>query len=160
VAPNGFLLEIPAVRCSIYFWNCLGAVAGPADFGMLVTFPSLPGLPASFPCWYGASTGAAPRNIQARLDVVFTLQIIIGSLIYRRFLFCCPLICKLVWYPGILLTCLRVSALSSFSTLRESAGSILYRNMRFKANFRRASLSGISSAVNNCMAYAGYGVWS
>jgi len=144
------------------FGIVLARLLAPSDFGMLVTISVFTGFAGLI-----AGGGMAQALVRAKeatkqdYEIVFTLQIIIGSLIYAIFFFTAPWFAK--WYDTPLYTdLLRVAALSFI--LRPFASlprSILYREMRFKAQTGVGITTLlISSAVSIGMAYAGYGVWS
>lgn len=144
------------------FGIVLARLLAPADFGMLVTISIFTGI-AGFIAGGGMGQALvrAKEATKQDYDIVFTLQIIIGSLIYIGFFLAAPWFAK--WYDTPLYTdLLRVSALSFiFRPFVNLPGSILHRQMRFKA---RASVGVtallISSAISIGMAYTGYGVWS
>lgn len=144
------------------FGIVLARLLAPADFGILVTISIFTGLAG-----FIAGAGMGQALVRAKeattqdYDIVFTLQVIIGFLIYTTFFFAAPWFAK--WYQTPLYTDLiRVSALSFiFRPFVNLPSSFLYREMRFK----EINLAGItsvlmSSTVSIGMAYAGYGVWS
>jgi len=144
------------------FGIVLARLLAPADFGMLVTISIFTGV-AGFIAGGGMGQALvrAKEATKQDYDIVFTLQIIIGSLIYAGFFFAAPWFAK--WYDTPLYTdLLRVSALSFiFRPFVNLPASILHRGMRFKAR----AVVGVavlltSSAVSISMAYTGYGVWS
>lgn len=144
------------------FGIVLARLLAPADFGMLVTISVFTGLVG-----FVAGAGMGQALVRAKeatkqdYDIVFTLQIIIGSLIYAIFFFAAPWFAK--WYDTpIYIDLLRVSALSFiFRPFVNLPSSILNREMRFKAqNVAGIIALLISSAVSIGMAYTGYGVWS
>lgn len=134
----------------------------PADFGMLVTISVFTGLAG-----YIAGGGMGQALVRAKevtrqdYDIVFTLQIVIGSMIYAGFFFAAPGIAA--WYDTPLYADLiRVSALSFlFRPFVNLPSSMLFRQMRYKASTAVGfSTLLFSSAVSIGMAYSGYGVWS
>jgi O-antigen/teichoic acid export membrane protein len=144
------------------FGIVLARLLVPGDFGMLVTISVFTGL-AGFIA--GGGMGQAlvrAKEVSKRdYDIVFTLQIVIGGLIYASFFFAAPWFAE--WYKTPLYTdLLRVSSLSFiFRPFVNLPGSILFRNMRFKEQSIVGIVSLIiSSAVSIGMAYMGYGVWS
>lgn len=144
------------------FGIILARLLAPADFGALVTISIFTGL-AGFIAGGGMGQALvrAKEATKQDYDIVFTLQIIIGSLIYASFFFAAPWFAK--WYDTPLYAdLLRVSALSFiFRPFVNLPSSILNREMRFKARAGTAITALlISSAVSIGMAYAGYGVWS
>lgn len=157
-----FIGNIGRQVLTFLFGIVLARLLAPSDFGMLVTISIFTGI-AGFISGGGMGQALvrAKEATKHDYDIVFTLQIIIGSLIYSGFFFAAPWLAK--WYNTPLYTdLLRVSALSFiFRPFVNLPGSILYRNMRFKAQtgVGLASLM-ISSAVSIGMAYTGYGVWS
>ena len=147
---------------SFVFGIVLARLLAPADFGMLITISVFTGIAG-----FIAGGGMGQALVRAKevtkqdYDIVFTLQLIIGSLIYTIFFFAAPWFAK--WYDTPLYTeLLRVSALSFiFRPFVNLSGCILQREMRFKAKagVGIAALL-VSSAVSIAMAYSGYGVWS
>jgi O-antigen/teichoic acid export membrane protein len=144
------------------FGIVLARLLVPGDFGLLVTIQVFTGL-AGFISGGGMGQALVRAKAASRQDyaIVFTLQIIMGSLIYAMFFFAAPWIAR--WYgTPIYVDLLRVSALSFiFRPFVNLPGSILVRNMRYKA----LSLAGLaslaaSSVVSITLAYLGYGVWS
>lgn len=144
------------------FGIVLARLLVPADFGMLVTISVFTGF-AGFISGGGMGQALvrADEATKEDYDVVFTLQIIIGCLIYASFFISAPWLAK--WYDTPLYAdLLRVSALSFiFRPFVNVPTSILFRQMRFKA---RAGVSIatllLSSTVSIGMAYTGHGVWS
>ena len=144
------------------FGIVLARLLVPADFGMLITISIFTGL-AGFIAGGGMGQALvrAKEATKQDYDIVFTLQIIIGCLIYAGFFFAAPWFAK--WYNTPLYAdLLRVSALSFiFRPFVNLPASILHRNMRFKAQACAGIIALlISSAVSIGMAYTGYGVWS
>jgi O-antigen/teichoic acid export membrane protein len=140
----------------------LARLLTPEVFGMLVAIQIFTGL-AGFIS--GGGMGQAlvrAKHVDPRdIDVVFTLQIVIGIAIYLGFYIVAPAIAA--WYETpIYKDLLRVSAvtflLRPFVNL---PSNILSRDMRFKAQTVARLLTLLaSSAVSVAMAFAGYGVWS
>jgi teichuronic acid exporter len=147
---------------SFLFGIVLARLLVPADFGMLVTISVFTGL-AGFISGGGMGQALvrAKEVTKQDYDMVFTLQIIVGCLIYAAFFFAAPWFAK--WYDTPLYAdLLRVSALSFiFRPFVNLPGSILYREMRFKeqTGVRIVALL-IANAITIGMAYTGYGVWS
>lgn len=144
------------------FGILLARLLAPADFGMLVTISVFTGL-AGFISGGGMGQALvrAKETTKQDYDIVFTLQIIIGSLIYTGFFFAAPWFAK--WYDTPLYTdLLRVSALSFiFRPFVNLPDSILYREMRFKAQTGVGVVTLLTSSfVSIGMAFTGYGVWS
>ena len=144
------------------FGIVLARLLAPEDFGTLLTTQIYTGL-AGFISGGGMGQALvrAKSVTQADYDIVFTLQLIIGSLIYAIFFFIAPLFAH--WYDNPLYTdLLRLSALSFiFRPFINLPGSMLYRNMRYKAQAYVGVISLIiSSTASIVLAYFGYGVWS
>jgi teichuronic acid exporter len=144
------------------FGIVLARLLAPHDFGMLVTIQVFTGLAG-----FVAGGGMGQALVRAKevskpdYDVVFTLQIIIGCLIYTGFFFSAPWFAR--WYDTPLYAeLLRVSALSFIvRPFVNMPASILTRAMRFKAQTGvRVTTLLVSSAASIGMAYSGYGVWS
>ena len=145
-----------------FFGIVLARLLAPEDFGTLLTIQIYTGL-AGFISGGGMGQALvrAKSVTQTDYDIVFTLQLIIGSLIYAIFFFTAPLFAH--WYDNPLYTdLLRLSALSFiFRPFINLPGSMLYRNMRYKAQAYVGVISLIiSSAASIVLAYFGYGVWS
>lgn len=144
------------------FGIVLARLLAPEDFGMLLTIQVFTGL-AGFVAGGGMGQALvrAKEATQQDYDIVFTLQLGIGCLIYASFFFAAPWFAK--WYDNPLFTdLLRLSALSFiFRPLVNLPSSMLYRQMRYKAQ----TIVGItsllvSSFTSITMAWLGYGVWS
>jgi O-antigen/teichoic acid export membrane protein len=144
------------------FGIVLARLLAPRDFGMLITIQVFTGL-ADFV----AGGGMGRALIRARTateqdyDIVFTLQLIIGCLIYATFFLLAPWLAQ--WYNNPVYTdLLRVSALSFiFRPFVNLPGNLLSRQMRFKAQAGVGITSLlVSSVVSIAMAHLGYGVWS
>lgn len=144
------------------FGVVLARLLVPEDFGLLVTiqiFTGVAGLVA------GAGMGQAlvqAKYVEERhFHVVFTLQLIICSLIYTVFFLISPWFAA--WYNNPLYEdLLRVSALNFL--LRPFANTLtsrLQREMRFKETALISVCSTfLSSMLSVVMAWHGYGVWS
>lgn len=144
------------------FGIVLARLLVPADFGMLVTISIFTGL-ASFVAGGGMGQALvrAKEATKRDYDIVFTLQLITGCLIYTTFFFAAPLLAK--WYDTPVYShLLRVSALTFiFRPFVNLPGTILYREMRFKPMAIIGILSLIfTNAVAIGMAFMGFGVWS
>ena len=144
------------------FGIILARLLAPEDFGALLTIQVFTGL-AGFIS--GGGMGQAlvrAKTVSSQdYDIVFTLQILLGSVIYAGFYFAAPYFSE--WYDTPLYTdLLRVSALSFlFRPFVNLPSSILFREMRFKVQ----SILGlvallVSSGTSIAMAWLGYGVWS
>lgn len=144
------------------FGIVLARLLAPEDFGMLVTIQVFTGL-AGFVAGGGMGQALvrAKETTKQDYDIVFTLQFIVGCLIYTGFFFAAPWFAK--WYNTPLYTdLLRVSALSFiFRPFVNLPGSILHRDMRFKAK-AILGIAGLllTNAVAISMGFMGYGVWS
>lgn len=144
------------------FGIVLARLLAPEDFGMLVTIQVFTGL-ASFVAGGGMGQALvrAKETTKQDYDIVFTLQLIVGCLIYTGFFFAAPWFAK--WYGTPLYTdLLRVSALSFiFRPFVNLPGSILHRDMRFKAK-AVLGIAGLllTNAIAISMGLMGYGVWS
>lgn len=140
----------------------LARLLAPADFGMLATISIFTGI-AGFIAGGGMGQALvrAKETTKQDYDIVFTLQLIVGCLIYVIFFFAAPWFAE--WYKTpIYADLLRISALSFiFRPFVNLPGSILHRDMRFKAKSGVAIISlVVTSSVSIGMAYTGYGVWS
>ena len=144
------------------FGIVLARLLAPEDFGVLLTIQVFTGLAG-----FVAGGGMGQALVRAKevtkndYDIVFTLQLGIGCLIYTGFFFAAPLFAK--WYENSLYTdLLRVSALSFiFRPLVNLPSSMLFRQMRYKAQTVVGITSlFVSSATSILLAWLGYGVWS
>lgn len=144
------------------FGIVLARLLAPEDFGMLVTIHIFTGLAG-----FVSGGGMGQALIRAReatkpdYDIVFTLQILIGCLIYSVFFYAAPWFAE--WYDTPLYAdLLRISALSFiFRPFVNLPSSILHRNMRYKAKTAvQITTLLVSSTVSISMAYYDYGVWS
>jgi O-antigen/teichoic acid export membrane protein len=144
------------------FGIVLARLLVPGDFGTLLTIQVFTGL-AGFVAGGGMGQALVRAESATRedYDIVFTLQIITGSLIYVGFFIAAPWLAK--WYDTPLYTpLLRISALSFlFRPFVNLPGSILHRQMRYKAQaIVNINTLITASIVSIAMAYLGYGVWS
>lgn len=144
------------------FGIVLARLLAPHDFGTLLTIQVFTGM-AGFVAGGGMGQALvrAKEASKADYDIVFTLQILIGSLIYAGFFVAAPWFAR--WYDNPIYThLLRVSALTFIiRPLVNLPSNILYRNMRFKALTGVGFVSLLlSSGISIAMAYLGYGVWS
>lgn len=134
----------------------------PEDFGLIATVGVLTGLAGYFA---GAGTGQAlirAKHVeQSHFNVVFTLQLLIGSIIYLVFVMLAPFFADFFEQP-IYQTLLLVSGLSFF--LRPFANlpsALLQREMRFRPMVLINAVTLIAgSGLSISMAIMGYGVWS
>lgn len=144
------------------FGVILARLLAPEDFGMLITMQVFTGL-ASFVA--GGGMGQAlirNRDIdKTDQDVVFTLQLLLGAIIYAGFFLAAPAFAA--WYDNPLYAdLLRVAALSFlFRPIANLPNSLLNRQMRYKM----VSLAGVAGLLTSSLAsigfaIAGYGVWS
>jgi O-antigen/teichoic acid export membrane protein len=109
----------------------------------------------------GQALVRAKETTPADRDIVFTLQLIIGCLIYTLFFIAAPWFAQ--WYDNPLYgDLLRVSALSFLiRPFLSMPQSILHRAMRFRTQtLIRILTLVIATSVSISMAAAGYGVWS
>jgi len=144
------------------FGIVIARLLAPEVFGMLVAIQIFTGLVGFF---VGGGMGQAlvrAKEVDRRdYDVVFTLQFIIGCLVYAGFFFGAPSFAA--WYKTPLYAeLLRVSALSFvLRPFVNLPGNILFRQMRFKAQTHVNVISlCATSAVSIIMAFFGLGVWS
>ncbi len=144
------------------FGIVLARLLVPEDFGMLLTIQVFTGFAGLIS---GGGMGQALIRAKTATDqdynIVFTLQLIIGCLIYSVFFFSAPWFAR--WYSNPIYTdLLRVSALSFvYRPLVNLPSSILQRQMRFKAKTIIGLISLLfSSGISIGLAYLGYGVWS
>lgn len=134
----------------------------PADFGLVATVGVLTGLAGYFA---GAGTGQAlvraKHAEQRHFDVVFTLQLLIGSLIYLAFALVAPLFATFFEQP-VYQVLLLVSGLSFF--LRPFANipsARLQRDMHFRPMVVIGAITLVAgNGLSIGMALTGYGVWS
>jgi len=144
------------------FGIALARLLAPDVFGVLLTIQIFTGI-AGFVA--GAGMGQAlvraRDTTRADYDIVFTLQLVIGWLIYAVFFFTAPIIAE--WYGEPLYSDLiRVSALSFlFRPFNNVPVSILHREMRFK---EMVWVRFLALLISNCtsigLAYHGFGVWA
>lgn len=144
------------------FGIVLARLLAPEVFGMLVSIQIYTGLAG-----FVAGGGMGQALVQAKevgeedYDIVFTLQLAIGGVIYAGFFVLAPWLAS--WYKApIYVDLLRVSALSFL--LRPFVNlprSILFRQMRFKEQVRvGVGTMCVSNAISISMAFFGFGVWS
>ena len=134
----------------------------PADFGMIVTIQVFTGFVGML-----TSGGMGQALIRAKevddsdFHAVFTLQLMLGVLIYLGFFLAAPWIAEFFENP-LYSDLLRVSALSFL--MRPFAymhGSWLNREMDFKKRSIIGIISGVVTGFSGVlMAWAGMGVWS
>lgn len=140
----------------------LARLLAPSDFGMLVTISVFTGIGGFFAGGgMGQALVRAKEATKSDFDVVFTMQLMIGCVVYAIYFFSAPWFAE--WYGMPLYAeLLRVSALSFIMRpFVNLPGNILYREMRFKAqSVVKVGSLFTSSTVSIAMAYEGYGVWS
>lgn len=144
------------------FGIVLARLLAPEDFGVLLTIQVFTGLAG-----FVAGGGMGQALVRAKdatkqdYDIVFTLQLGIGCLIYAGFFFAAPWFATLYDTP-LYTDLLRVSALTFiFRPLVNLPASMLYRQMRYKAQTVVGITSLlVSSTTSILMAWLGYGVWS
>ena len=147
---------------SFGFGIVLARLLAPDVFGTLVSIQIFTGLAG-----FVAGGGMGQALVRAKeaskhdYDVVFTLQLLIGCLIYSGFFFIAPWFAS--WYKTPLYAdLLRVSALTflvrPFVNLPQN---ILVRHMRFRVQAGvNISVLFAASIVSIGMAFYGFGVWS
>ncbi len=140
----------------------LARLLAPADFGVLATISIFTGI-AGFVAGGGMGQALvrAKEATKQDYDIVFTLQMVVGCLIYAVLFTIAPWFAE--WYNTPLYAdLLRVSALSFiFRPLVNLPGSILHRDMRFKEKSVVGIISlVVTSGLSIGMAFTGYGVWS
>ncbi|MHB1247090.1 MAG: lipopolysaccharide biosynthesis protein [Sulfuriferula sp.] len=144
------------------FGVILARLLVPADFGALVTIQVFTGLVG-----YIAGGGMGQALVQSRqasnddYQMVFTLQLMIGVVIYVGFFLLSPFIA--VWFGNPLYSSLlKLSALSFIlRPFVNIPNSKMFREMRFKeSTFIQLFTLLVSSSTSITMAYHGYGVWS
>jgi len=144
------------------FGIVLARLLVPEDFGMLLTIQVFTGFAGLISGGgMGQALIRAKTATEQDYNIVFTLQLIIGCLIYSAFFFAAPWFAH--WYSNPIYTdLLRLSALSFvYRPLTNLPSSILHRQMRFKAQTIIGTTSLlVSSGVSIGLAYLGYGVWS
>lgn len=134
----------------------------PADFGLIVTIQIFTGFVGLISTGgLGQALIRSKEAVELDFQVVFTMQLIVGVIIYLAFFSIAP------WFPDwfdnpLYTDLIRISALSFI--LRPFANihsSWLHRMMRFREqtiiNLISAVVTGITSIL---MALAGFGVWS
>jgi len=134
----------------------------PEVFGVLMTMQVFTGLAG-----FVAGGGMGQALVRAKTaekkdyDIVFTLQLLIGVLIYAGFYFAAPWFAR--WYHNPLyIDLLRVAALSFIlRPFFNLPGNILFRQMRFRAKAVIGLINLIvSSTTSIVMAWKGFGIWS
>lgn len=144
------------------FGVVLARILVPADFGLLVTIQIFTGAAG-----FVAGGGIGQALIQAKevekkhFHVVFTVQLLICSLIYAIFFMLAPYFAA--WFNNPIYTdLLRVSALNFlFRPFGNIARCKLHRQMRFKAITILSLCSGLIVGVTSTiLAIYGYGPWS
>ncbi len=144
------------------FGVVLARLLVPADFGTLVTVQIYTGL-AGFVAGGGMGQ-ALVRSKKAKYEdfqVVFTMQLGLGMLVYAAFYFTAPLFAQ--WYAEPLYTDLfRVSAITfllrPFSNM---PNAWLTREMRFRQRVTIDIVSAtLGSLLSVALAWQGWGVWS
>ena len=157
-----FMGGIGMQALSFIFGVILARLLAPADFGALVTIQIFTGLVG-----YISGGGMGQALVQSRqasnedFQMVFTLQLMIGIVVYAAFYALSPFIA--VWFDNPLYTSLlKLSALSFLlRPFVNVPNSKLFREMRFKENtFIQLFTLLISSCTSIILAWQGYGVWS
>lgn len=144
------------------FGIILARLLVPADFGMIVTIQVLTGFAGMLASGgMGQSLVRSKHADQYDFNVVFSMQLALGWLIYLIFFFAAPSIAALFGDP-LYTDLIRVSTvvfiIRPFASIRTSW---LNRNMEFK----KRSLIGVvttllTSIASVVMAFLGLGVWS
>lgn len=144
------------------FGVVLARLLAPADFGLLLTIQIFTGVAGLISGGgMGQALVRAKDTSSADYDIVFTLQLIVGCVIYACFFATAPLFAK--WYQNaIYADLIRLSALSFiFRPLTNLPSNILYRRELYKA---KTVIGMVTLCVTSCMsiglAYLGFGVWS
>ena len=144
------------------FGIVLARLLAPDVFGMLLTVQIFTGV-ASFIAGGGMGQALvrAKDTSRADYDIVFTLQLAIGCIIYAVFFAVAPLIAASYDTP-LYADMIRLMALSFiFRPFTNVPASILQREMRFKGMTIVALVSLIlSSTTSIVLAYYGFGVWA
>lgn len=144
------------------FGVVLARLLAPADFGLLVTVQIFTGF-AGFIA--GGGTGQAlvqAKEVGKRdYQVVFTMQLLIGFLIYGFFFVAAPWFADWLGHP-LYVDLFRVSAVSFLlRPFVNVPGALLQRAMRFKASAVVATAASIvSGMISLVLAGYGWGVWS
>ena len=134
----------------------------PADFGMVATIQIFTGLAG-----FIAAGGMGQALVRAKeaskrdYDLLFTLQLLIGWLIFAGFFLVAPWFAQ--WYQQPLYAdLLRVSAISFLiRPFFNVPANMLFREMRFKAKTLVQLANMLAyNAVSLSMAFLGYGPWS
>jgi O-antigen/teichoic acid export membrane protein len=144
------------------FGVILARLLVPADFGLIVTIQVFTGVVSML-----TSGGMGQALIRAKdvtandFNAVFTLQLVLGILIYLGFFLAAPWFADFFENP-LYEDLLKVSALSFM--MRPFAymhGSWLNREMNFKSRSLIEIKSGVVTGISSVlMAWAGMGVWS
>jgi O-antigen/teichoic acid export membrane protein len=140
----------------------LARLLAPEDFGMLLAIQVFTGFAGLISGGgMGQALVRAKDVTQADYDIVFTMQLIIGCVIYAGFFFSAPWLGR--WYNNPLYAdLLRVLALSFLvRPFINLPVSILHRQMRYRAQaYVGIATLLVSSATSIPLAYFGHGVWS
>ena len=144
------------------FGVILARLLVPADFGMIVTIQVFTGMVSML-----TSGGMGQALVRAKeadhndFNAVFTLQLVLGVLIYLGFFLVAPWFSKFfenTLYENLL----RVSALTFLMRpFAYTYGSWLNREMDFKSRSIIGIISNVVTGISSVlMAWAGMGVWS
>lgn len=140
----------------------LARLLAPEVFGTLLTVQVFTGLAG-----FVAGGGMGQALVRAKtvdktdFDIVFTLQLLIGLVLYSVFFFAAPLFAR--WYEQPLYTDLmRLSALTFlFRPFMSVSSNLLHRQMRYRAQTAvNISCLVLSSTTSITLALLGWGVWS
>lgn len=147
---------------SFAFGVVLARLLAPDVFGMLLTIQIFTGI-ANFVAGGGMGQALvrAKDASRADYDIVFSLQLAIGCVIYALFFVTAPLIAAAYNAP-LYADMVRVMALSFiFRPFSNVPASILHREMRFKGmTVVGLSTLVLSSSISIALAHHGFGVWA
>lgn len=157
-----FIQKAGSQTLQFIFGVVLARILVPADFGLLVTIQIFTGI-AGFVA--GGGTGQSlvrEKNVEPHdFQAIFSLQLLIGIVIYGLFFFSAPHMA--VWLGSPLYEPLvRLSAISFLlRPFQNVLNSFLHREMLFqKLAWINMSSLVFSSIISISLASQGYGVWS
>lgn len=144
------------------FGIVLARLLAPEVFGHLLTIQVFTGL-AGFIAGGGMGQALVRAKVAEKVDfdIVFTLQLAIGVILYAIFFLAAPWLAA--WYDTPLYgELLRITALSFlFRPFLNMPQSMLHRGMRYKElSIMRVAALVVSSLVSIALALLGYGIWS
>jgi teichuronic acid exporter len=157
-----FLGNVGSRFLEFAFGVALARLLAPADFGMLVTISAFTGFAGMIMSGgMGQSLIRAKTATEQEFHAVFTMQMVLSTLLYGLFFFAAPFIADYFHNP-LYADLLRVSALVFF--MRPFA---LMRNawLNREMDFKKRSIVGVATGfvtgvAGVWMAWAGLGVWS